>query len=148
MAIIFPSNTAQIINEIRNAIGRNIIAEVISVEECPVCMLDPVTNTSTDSFCPVCSGNYWITTVSGASILAHVSYKPLDDLEWVTGGKYVAGDATAQIEYTEENLTLVEGSKYFILDNRRFEKDKIELRGVPNINRIILILKERDNEIT
>ena len=147
MAITFPSNTKQIIDAIRTAIGRDIIAEVITVSGCSVCSLDPVTNTSVDSFCPVCSGLYWIETISGATILAHVNQKPLDNLQWVTGGKYFEGDATVQVEYNAVNLDLIERSKYFIVDGKRFEKDKIELRGVPNVNRIILILKERDNEI-
>lgn len=147
MPITFPNNTRQVINEIRGAIGREIIAEVITLSGCNACGLDPVTNTSIDSFCPVCSGVYWIETISGASILAHVSQRPMDDLQWITGGKYFSGDATVQIEYTSLNLDLIERSKYFIVDGKRFEKDKIEFRGVPEVNRIILILKERDNEI-
>lgn len=147
MGIYFPSNTKQIIDAIREAIGRPIIAEVVTISGCGVCSLDPVTNTSTNSFCPVCSGTYWIETVSGAPILAHVNQKPLDDLQWVTGGKYFEGDATAQVEYSQINLDLIERSRYFIVDGKRFEKDKIELRGVPNINRIILILKEMEDEV-
>lgn len=147
MSIYFPSNTKEIIDSIRNAIGRPIIAEVVTISGCWNCSLDPVTNTSTDSFCPVCSGVYWIESVSGASILAHVNQRPLDNLQWVTGGKYFEGDATVQMEYSQVNLDLIERSKYFIVDGKRFEKDKIELRGVPTVNRIILILKERDDEI-
>jgi len=145
--IVFPSNTSEIIDAIRNAIGRGIDCEIPTVSGCTTCSLDPVTNTSTNSFCPVCSGVYWITAWDVVTISGHVSWRSDGDLDWVTGGRLFDGDCTVQIKYSEDNLQYIEDAKYFRVDGKRMYKDKTVLRGFPTLNRIIVVMKEQDDEI-
>ncbi len=146
MTITFPS-TKDTIDAIRDAIGRDIILVTTTYSGCWACSLDPITNQSTNVFCTVCSGIHWIPTVTENELLAHVTWGNSDALLWVTGGQLLEGDCRISIEYTAENLNLVENANYYIVDNKKlFFKKKI-LRGVPTINRILIDLKEeRDND--
>jgi len=142
----WPSDTKDIIDDIRTAIGRSITINVgVEQDPCPVCSLDPETNTSKDSFCTTCSGVYWITTTSGLSVLAHVNWKKTDQPFYTAGGKIAEGDCIVTIEYTATNLSAVENSVGFIVDTKDLYMKNYELRGVQDINRIRVLLKE-DNE--
>jgi len=141
--ITWPTNTADVINEIRDNIGRDITIKVlIDGTPCPICELDPITNTSTDSFCEVCSGVYWLNTTSGYVINAHVRWMGADTPLYTPGGAIYEGDCIATIEYTEENLQNVQNSDSFIIDEKDLYLEKYTMRGVPTINRIRLYLKE------
>lgn len=142
--ITFPSNTTEITDSIRTAIGRTIYLQIVASSiPCSVCTLDPVTNTSTDSFCYNCSGTFWIEQEEEYPVLAHVNWGPGDILQWNTGGQYFDGDCLVQIKLTEENLNAVDTTNYVVVDERELEiKSKI-LRGVPELNRILLNLVER-----
>lgn len=147
MTISWPSNTVQKIDAIRDAIGRDIVAYVpISGVPCTEvgCELDPMTNLSTNQFCPICGGNYWLATVSGYVMNAHVRHK-IDDLPYRTAGGIVFdGDAIIQVKYTTENMLAVDTADYFEVDGKEFIKEKYSLRGVPEVNRIVVTLKERE----
>jgi hypothetical protein len=139
--ITYP-DTTDIIDKIRGAIGREVTFYVEgSVEECPYCSLDPFTNTSTDTLCSGCNGDYWITTYSGATISGHVLWGPSDQIEWPTGGRIYTGDCKVQIKFTPYNLNIVDTSEYVIVDDRKLTVREKKLRGVPDTNRIILDLK-------
>lgn len=145
--IIFPNNTTEVINSIRDAIGRIVYFNVVSSAiACNICSLDPVTNTSTNSFCVVCSGNYWIDQIDSHPILAHVNWGKGDISKWETGGIYLDGDCTIQIEYTDTNVDIVEKTKFVVVDNRELEIKSKYLKGVPELNRIILNLMERNKQ--
>jgi hypothetical protein len=147
MAISWPSNTITIIDEIREAIGRDIIINIpVSGIACPdpTDGLDPVTNLSINQFCPTCHGAYWIETSSGISIKAHVTWKPSEILAWVTGGKVIEGDCLAQIKYTASAYMWVREAESFIVDGKTLIKKDITLRGVPEINRIIITLAQQE----
>lgn len=141
----FPSDTVTVIDGIRGAIGREVTWYVVaSSAPCtnPVCHLDVVTNTSTNSFCPTCSGNYWIYTYSGVVTDAHVTWGFSEQLGWVTGGQLPEGDCRVQVKYTITNLDAVERAKWVEVDGKKLEVVKKILRGVPNINRILVDLNE------
>ena len=148
MPITWPSNTVTIIDEIRGAIGRDVTFIVLaSSVPCPVCSLDPVTNTSTDSFCLVCSGVYHIPVYSGYTTSGHVTWGKLDKLEWLSGGQYYDGDCRVQIKYTTEHVTIVDNTKWLEVDGKQMEIKKRIYRGVQPLNRILLDLIERDNNV-
>ena len=147
MKIAFPDNTREVINAIRDTIGRDItIVYEASVSGCPVCSLDPVNNTSTDPFCPVCSGRYWIPAISGEIRKAHIFWKNGQTIDWLPGGIYYDADVTAQIELSGNIESILDRAQYIVVDGKKFEeKDRI-YRGIPTINRLILLLKELEKE--
>ncbi len=142
MNISFPSDTKDVIDAIRNAIGRAATLYTRIEIVCPTCGIDPLSGQALNSFCPTCSGFGYTYTLSGTVLSGHVNYGKLDDFGWATGGQYPLGDATFQVEYTSSNLTLVDNAKYFEIDDKKFHALKKILRGVPTLNRIILILEE------
>jgi hypothetical protein len=116
---------------------------IASATACPVCYLDPVTNNSTDSFCPVCNGTYWIPVYSGTTITGHVAWGKSDMMRWETGGQWWEGSAGVQIEYTPENQILVNDAIYVTVDGKEMEISKSMLRGVKPLNRILIDLIEK-----
>jgi hypothetical protein len=144
MSITFPTDTEQIIDEIRTAIGRDVIFYRLYSTDCPTCSLDPISDTSTDSFCPTCSGLYYITTPSGTTVNGHVTWGNMDEMQWPTGGQYFKGDCRLQIKYTLNSLSMVNNTDYIVADSKKFIIDKFALRGVPELNRIVIILNEED----
>jgi hypothetical protein len=146
MTIFWPSDTKDVIDSIRNAIGRDIyIIYPASGTACGTCSLNPITNKSTDPFCPTCSGVYWINTDATSEILAHVVEGPLD-IPWRSSGGIInKGEALVQIEYTVTNLNLVKSAKYFLVNDKKYFQKSISLRGVPNINRILVTLAEQED---
>jgi len=148
MAITFPSNTKDKIDDIRDAIGRTIIFNrLVSQSGCSTCSLDPVTNTSTDSFCLTCGGDYWITVVTGASVTAHVRWRSMDDAIRYAGGDIFEGECRAQLEYTTDNITIVNESETVQVDGKLMSIDRRIYKGVPELNRIVLILNEEEDDV-
>ena len=142
----FPTNTVDTIDAIRDEIGRQITINVkVQGTACPVCDLDPITNTSTDSFCETCSGVYWLNTTSGISTYAHIRWGGSDQPMYTAGGVIDMGDCIATIKYTETLLSGVQNSDHFIVDDKDMYLKKYILRGVKPLNRIRVILKEDSN---
>lgn len=142
--ITFPTNTTEVIDDIRGAIGRPVdFYSIVSTSGCPICALDPITNTSTDSFCPVCSGAYWLPTYNYTTISGHIMWGQIDKLQWESAGQYYDGDCRIQIKYTLANFDLLDNTEYVMVDGKKMDIRNKELRGVPQINRIILYLIER-----
>ena len=147
MVISWPSDTVTVIDDIRDAIGRDIIIyQTTSGIPCPAsgCGLDPVTDLSIDSLCPTCSGYYWINTASGLTVNAHVRLRNVDTPIWTVGGFILEGDAQFQIKYTVANIEAVDNMEYVLMDDKVFVKKDISLRGVPTVNRIVVALEEKE----
>ncbi len=147
VTITWPTDTTDVIDAIRDAIGRNITINVtVSGTACtePGCDLNPVTNLSTDQYCDTCHGNYWLNTTSGWAVNAHVTWKPSDTPVWVTGGNIVEGDCLVQIKYSASILDLVNEATNFVVDGKELLKDAVILRGTPDINRILITLEEQE----
>lgn len=145
MNIVFPNNTTEIIDAIRGAVGRDVtFYYVYSSSPCPICTLDPVTNTSTNSFCLVCSGTYWIATLSGYVVSGHITWGQADMLQWNTGGQYYNGDVRVQVKYTPELVTILDETEYVLVDGKSMQINSRMYRGVPQINRILLDLIEQE----
>jgi hypothetical protein len=143
MNIVFPSDTTEVIDGIRFAIGRLVDFITPTYSGCSVCTLNPITNESTDSFCPVCSGMYWIETDKITSVSGFVTWKPDGILNWVSAGKLFEGDCAVQIKYTPENVALAKTDTTVLVDGKEMQVFSVTPRGVPEINRLIIALKER-----
>jgi len=145
-SITFPTNTTEIIDDIRDLIGREITINVTtSGTPCPTCDLDPVTGLAVDQFCLTCSGFYWINTISGLTLQARVLYKGVDTPIWVVGGRIVEGDAQVRVKYTDTNILAVESAESYLVDEKRYLMKSFELRGVPDVNRIVVTLEQVDD---
>lgn len=143
MTISFPSNTRETINAIRDAIGRQITFQTVVTAPCTAsgCGVDPITNTAINSFCTVCSGKGYTTTISGDLYTAHITWKPEGILNWIVGGQYYTGDCLVQVEYTDDSIDVINGAKYVVVDDKRLRMKGKILRGVPAINRVLLELE-------
>lgn len=117
-----------------------------TVSACYLCSLDPVTNLSTDGFCPVCSGYYWIAIISGITLSAHVVWKSSEELSWYTAGKQMDGDCQIRINYSDSVYTKLKAARFIVVDEREMQVKKINLRGSPEVNRIIVSLLEKEND--
>lgn len=141
----FPANTRQLIEEMISYDGRDVTFYIITtVSGCDSCNLDPLTNTSVDSYCATCSGMYWIPFYSGWTVTAHVTWGRSEDIQWVTGGMIDNGECQVKFMHTDEAERVVFSSQWVDVDGREMDIDRIILRGVPEINRILVKLKEKE----
>lgn len=145
----FPKSlVASQIEEIIGQIGRDVdIFYVYSTMACPNPddSLDPITNTSTNSFCQVCSGQYWIDVWSGVVWSGHISWKFDYRNEFETGGRVFLGDAQVKVMHSGERESILKTPKtYLVVDGKTMDIIKETLLGTP-INRIILDVKERED---
>lgn len=143
---VYPPNTRDQIEEIIGMVGRDVtFYYVYSSQACPNPndSLDPTTNTSTNSFCPICSGTYWIDIYSGVTMSAHVTWKYDFENEFTTGGRIFNGDARVKVMHTAERETIVKETKYLVVDDKVMNVQKTTLLGTP-INRIIVDVKEKE----
>jgi len=144
MLPLFPANERDFVQEMIDQIGRPVyFYEVISVSGCDLCSLDPIADTSTNSFCPQCSGVYWIYTLSGVELQAHITYGKVDNKSWQTGGIIDDGTVTVKVMYSGGIPELINEAEYVIVDDREFDVVDVDVRGVPTVNRILVRLKEK-----
>jgi len=146
-SISWPSNTVTVIDDIRDAIGREVIFFVVaSSYACPTCGVDPITDTALDPYCLTCSGIGYIVILSGVPLMAHVTWGHSELMGWYAGGQIDHGDCRVQIKYTVANEATVDGAKYVVVDNRVMQIMRKILRGVQPINRILIDLIEKERE--
>ena len=144
MIAAFPQ-TRETINSIINEDGRDVTFYIVeSKSGCQDCSLDPITDTSTDSFCLTCSGEYWIPLFSGWTVTAHVTWGKSESRSWETGGMIDNGDCTVKFIYSGGYEEIVHSSQWVDVDGRYMNVEKILLRGVPEVNRIVVSLKEKE----
>lgn len=136
MDIVFPEGTFATINKIRNIVGRGVTFTTIAGQiTCPSgCTLDPVTNTSVDSFCSGCDGKYWVTTYSGYLVSGHVRWTDADRDVYSEGGKVPEGDCRVTIAYSSTNLGYVEDAYTVTVDDKVMYVDKFRLKGIRGPN--------------
>jgi hypothetical protein len=137
----------EVIDAIRGAIGRDVtfVTHVVSGCSASGCSLDPVTNTSTNSYCLSCSGTYWISTYSGTLISGHITWGQADIVNWYSSGQQFDGDCRIQIKYTVSNLSLIDNCDWLQVDDHCLSIKKRTLRGVQTLNRILLDCIELEN---
>jgi len=142
ISVSFPSNTGEVVDAIREAIGRPVIFHSqTSISGCGSCSLDPISRKSTDSFCTECEGDYFVPILTDFTVSGHVTWKGADLLDWQTGGQLFEGDCRIQIKHTTRNLNLVSVTGYVTVDGRDLSIAKKIFRGVPESNRIIVDLE-------
>jgi hypothetical protein len=144
MTITFATDTTDIIDEIREVIGRPITFNYFAgYTNCSICTLNPITGESTSPFCSGCGGTYYIPIESGYIVDAHIVWDPSNLPQYVTGGKYFEGSCLVQVKYTPELLTILDTTENVTVDGKVMEIRKQTMRGVPTINRILLELIEK-----
>jgi hypothetical protein len=142
----FPSNTRDTIEQIIHSIGRPVTFHVVATTSgCYLCSLDPITETSTDSFCPICGGSYWIPTYTGIMYSGKISWGS-EQKDWSTGGYIDVGDCLVTIMHDAAAERTVFSSEFVTVDGRELNTKKVIIRGVPEINRILVTLKEKERE--
>jgi hypothetical protein len=148
MNIVWPEmQVRETIDTIRTEIGRNVTFNVlVSGIGCSICSLDPITNTSTNSFCPVCHGLYWLDTLSGFTVSGHIRWYGMDKPMLQAGGRTPEGDCQVTIAYTNEDLLAVQNSSSVIVDGKRMSLKSYKLKGVKQPNRIAVILLEEGDQ--
>jgi hypothetical protein len=83
--------------------------------------------------------------MESTTLKAHITWGPADMLGWYTGGQIPEGSCRIQIKYSTVNEQLVKDTSYVIVDGKDMVVKKTHLRGVPNLNRILLDLIEKDD---
>lgn len=146
MKVIFPSGTRDTIENIINEIGREVTFVTSTKSGCFNCSLDPVTNTSVNTYCTICSGVYWIPTYSSNAIVAHVTWKYSDDKQFNTGGMTFLGDGIVKVMYSGPYMEIIDNADYMVVDGKKVDLQKVTLLGVPSINRISIDFKENNKE--
>lgn len=143
MNITYPSNTKEIMDDIRDVIGRDItIYTTVSGIPCSLCELDPTTGYSVDPYCSGCDGGYWTSTLSGYTVNAHVRWSQSEQPLWTSGGIIDEGDCKVTITYSEANLEIVQNADYFVVDGKELYMKHYIPKGVQELNRISIILLE------
>ena len=146
--IRFPNDTKKYIDEIRKQVGR--VVQYVYQDgftECTYsgCSLDPTTGLSTNSFCPVCSGKHYIPVIKTSGILTHVTWNRIADEYLSPPGIDLVGQVRLQMEYTPEHEYIVSHLQYAIVDGKKVERRTHDFRGVPSINRIVIIGRQIDD---
>jgi len=147
MTIEFSTDCRSVINSIRETIGRPVTFYVTTETLCSGCTLDPVSNTSTNSLCPICSGYGYERTISGYTVTAHITWGKSDILNWQSAGQLFDGDCRLQVEYIPETITVLNLNPYVEVDGKKMKILNKIPRGVPTLNRILLGLEESDKTI-
>jgi hypothetical protein len=118
----------------------------VTASGCYNCDLDPISDTSIDSYCPVCSGQYWIYTYSGWDVVAHVTWGRSEEKDWQTGGMLDNGDCQVKFMFSGWMQDILDNTDSVLVDGRIMKTvpGGIILRGVPEINRVIVKLREKE----
>lgn len=146
--ITWPENEVnQITSQIIQAVGREFtLYTKSSGTPCPQCLssgwYDPVTNSSTNSFCTICQGEYWINIPSGTILTGHVKWVIGEIPRWQPGGITPDGDCIITVLFSSGIENQVKNSLRFSVDNKDLTLKGYKLRGVKHPNRIIITLQQ------
>jgi hypothetical protein len=149
MTIEFPSTkTAK--DAIRAAIGRDVNFVFESFSACATCSglgyYDEVNNSSLDSFCPNCSGIFWIPTESIVAVKSHVRWKLADESQKEIGGETFTGDCIITIASDALTSNQLASIKEIRVDSRKLVPTRTIPRGVPNVDRYRILARQWDKE--
>jgi len=149
MNIFWPENEVRsTVSGIITTIGRPFTVFIKTAgTPCPNCLgsgsYDPVTNSSVNSFCGLCEGEYWLNIPSGIVLTGHVKWNVEEIPRWTQGGISPDGNCVITILYNPAVENHIKNSDYFSVDNKILTLKGYKTRGVPNINRIIVTLQEQ-----
>lgn len=128
---------------IRSVLADDVIINFkVTGSGCYACSLDPITNTSTDPYCNVCEGVYWLNTSSGYSTTGHVRWTRGEIPAQYTGGKLPEGDCQVTFTLASGIKYIVENSNSFIIDEKKLTLKGYTLKGKPQPNRLKVILTQ------
>ena len=145
--ITWPENTKEVIDSIRGVIGREItIHYTSSGVPCPTCTLDSLTGRPYDPFCSTCGGDGIVTSGIDLTVSGHVLWSRVDSHYNSPAGRISTGDCKVTVEYTDNIITIINSADYFLVDDERLYLEDYDLRGVKEINRVALQLKQDPRE--
>lgn len=145
--IVFPSDTKDIIDAIRDTIGREIeIHYTTSGAVCTTCDIDSVTGRSMNPFCPTCDGRGYLEVPLVYSAQAHVRWTNVGDKYKSPAGEIDTGNCVVTVEYVDGLPIIIDSSDYFLVDDVRLYFMEYDLRGVQEINRIVVNLQQDPRE--
>jgi len=148
ISVMWPeAEVVEVLSGILKAVGRGFTINVKSSgSACPLCLasgyLDPVTNSSTNSFCPSCYGLYYLNTPSGIPASGHVRWINSEIPRQYPGGQIPDGDCIITVAYSDEIRSNIERAKSFTVDGKNLTLKSYTPRGAKVPNRIILTLKQ------
>jgi len=147
--IEFP-DTKDTKDAIRLVIGRDIDFIFKSFTECSTCSglgyYDEVNQSSLNSFCPVCSGMYWIASESIVTVNSHVRWRAADEPQREVGGETVMGDCIITIASDALTSSQLDNIQEIRVDERNLVPMRIIPRGVPNIDRYRIMARQWNKE--
>lgn len=146
MTIQFPT-TKDTKDAIRRAIGQTVTFIIQGVATpCYVCsgqdLYDSVNELSLDPFCPVCSGNYWITADVESGIVSHVRWRSGDESDYGIAGETLVGDCFITIDVNALSESQIVKVKEITVDGRTLQIYRTVKRGVPTRDRIRFVCRE------
>lgn len=144
----------EIIDDVRENIGRSVFFYTTSLSACPLCLAnnlyDAKSDVSFNVLCPICKGTYWINTAVENEVLARVHWVNDEAVTATPGGKYYIGEATLTINI--DDLEIAEQcqseSGKVVVDNHDMSITKIIPMGAPDINRYRIVLKNMGDRPT
>lgn len=134
-----------LIDDLRMDIGRNITIKTPTRNACSLCLPSGYYNPQSDASywtkCPVCAGAYWLNTMVSTEVLARVHWTSDEAAAVTPGGKYYVGDARAHVDPSYHTLMQqAQDGGTVVIDGQEMTIVKINPKGVPEINRIEIIL--------
>lgn len=134
------------IDEVREAIGRTVTFNTLTMTPCVLCVASGYYDSFTDSTlyftCPVCDGQYYMPTTTGTAVLARIHWTNDEQITATPGGKHFLGQCYIHIQ--PEYLELAEATQTdkgtVTVDGHTMSITKILPMGAPTINRYRLIL--------
>lgn len=142
--ITWPSAQITSIEEaIRSAIADTVTINFkVTGSGCYNCSLDPITNTSTNPYCDICFGTYWINTSSGYTTKGHVRWTRGEIPAQFPGGKLPEGDCLVTFTLASGLQYIVENSDSFIINSKKLTLKSYTLKGKPQPNRLKVTLTQ------
>ena len=139
MTITWPTDTTQVIDEIRVAIGRPVVFHIVVTGETNPNASDPVTGLAINSF----SGSKWVPSTLDVTVTGHVRWRGAEQKQYLPGGYLIDGDCSVTVAYADVSSLDLSRIKTMVVDGKTLVVRRLAYKGVQNINRVNFTLEER-----
>jgi hypothetical protein len=139
----------QIINGVREEIGRYVTFHTSAMSACPLCTAsgyyDSINDNTYYFTCPICNGKYYLPVTTQTEVLARVHWTNAEGITATPGGKFFTGTASITIEdkyYSIAESTQTNEGKV-VVDGYSMSITKIIPEGAPETNRYRVVLQNQ-----